>query len=101
MRSTVGSLSPSVSCLRGTGAARHAQVTSITDIGLLRLHVRFVPGAEVNRIDILNGGVEVFSEEDNLYFRLARCMQPKAGAGEQGGQDDDGQRGSIGEAVAL
>jgi hypothetical protein len=28
-------------------------------------------------------------------------MLPKAGAGEQGGQGDDGQRGSIGEAVAL
>jgi hypothetical protein len=38
---------------------------------------------------------------DNLYFRSARCMLPKAGAGEQGGQGDDGQRGSIGEAVAL
>jgi hypothetical protein len=39
--------------------------------------------------------------DDNLYFRLVRCMLPKADAGEQGGHGDDGQPGSIGEAVAL
>ncbi len=36
-----------------------------------------------------------------LYFRSTRCMLPKAGAGGKAAQDDDDQRGSIGEAVAL
>ena len=34
------------------------------------------------------------------FAQLDVCFS-KAGAGEQGGQGDDGQRGSIGEAVAL